>query len=551
MDHAGSEPDSKRLIETLRQHQFELRAQNEELKRTYDELDRVTEQYRSLWSSAPIGYVTLERNGIILTANQRARDLLSLVHPITPTSTLSSFLDDNSRVILRQHLWSVSVAGNPVPVELRLATEAPTTDRWVQVESSVSDDGEYRTAVIDITARRTAEARQEALAGQLRQTQKMEALHELSAGIVHDFNNLLQVIISSGQMVRDEITAAALSPRNIDNLMRGAASATALTRRLLAFSRKTPLHTEEVSLGDVVDETIAIVRSTVPENIEIQLQLNEAALVCEIDDNLIEQALLNLCLNARDAMPNGGVLSLSTDCIRLEVETTVGGSQLLAGDYAVFTVRDSGIGMNHETQSRVFEPFFTTKSSKGDERGTGLGLAIVYGIIRQHRGAISVASELGHGSEFQVYLPLCDSTEPTPKKSPETAAAQPRVAGAKLLLAEDRDPVRLVIAWMLRDAGYEVVEASDGGEAVSIINEGRDIDLLLTDAIMPVQNGKAVCRRFHEKYPNLPAVFLTGHGDGIIDPEFVQEHELAVLGKPIQRERLLSVIGQRLRDTKN
>ncbi|GAB5443632.1 MAG: hypothetical protein Fues2KO_39810 [Fuerstiella sp.] len=534
--------DAEKLIEDLRQHQFELQQQNEELRRTHAELDRATIRYRDLWENAPIGYVSHERSGMITSANERARMLLEPIATITGSSTLQNYFDPHSVQVLRQHLWSVTDSATPVSAELKLRTNPNQPERWVRIESSITAKGEYRSALIDITAQKVAEADRVSLATQLRQSQKMEVLHELSAGMAHDFNNLLQVIIAYGEFVRSQLAKSELPTEHIENLLQGADRASGLTSRLLAFSRRSSLMARPVDIRNLVHNTAAIARRTLGERINLQECLGERPLTACVDENLFDQALLNLLVNARDAMPRGGLLTTSAELRTLDEVKLINGCRLDAGDYVVVKVQDDGVGMTDEVAERIFEPFFTTKAQG---TGTGLGLSIVFGIVRQHSGAINVQSQPEHGTCFEIYLP---AAEPEDVDSSNTACTiRPAPQGTRILFAEDQQSIREVLTRTLEDEGFVVFPAANAPEAIQLAKEQQQpMDLLLTDVVMPRGDGKELCEFFHERHPEAPVIFLTGYGDGVIDKSFVEHHAATILSKPVRKERLLSVIAERM-----
>lgn len=534
--------DAEKLIEDLRQHQFELQQQNEELRRTHADLDRATIRYRDLWENAPIGYVSHERSGAITSANERARLLLEPIAAITGSSALQNYFDERSVQVLRQHLWSVTDAASSASTELKLRTPEGVPERWVRIESSITVKGEYRSALIDITAQKVAEADRVSLANQLRQSQKMEVLHELSAGMAHDFNNLLQVIIAYGEFVKTQLAGANLTVEHIEDLLKGAERAAELTSRLLAFSRRSSLLAKPVDIRSRVENTLTIARRTLGEKIVLEQSLGEEKLIACVDENLFDQALLNLMINARDAMPLGGRLQTTTELRTLEEVALINGCRLDAGDYVVVTVQDTGIGMTEEVAERIFEPFFTTKVQG---TGTGLGLSIVFGIVRQHNGAISVESKPEHGTRFEIYLPKAEAE--ADEGDDCTAEHAPAPPGTRILFADDQQSIRDVLTRTLKNAGFVVYSAANAGEAIRHAEQqDAAFDLLLTDVVMPQGDGKELCEYFHRRYPDAPVIFLTGYGDSVIDKSFVETHKATILPKPVRTDRLLAVIAERM-----
>lgn len=541
---SGTTSTREQLVEDLQQHQFELQQQNTELRRAHEELHRATERFHELWNDAPVGYLSLDRSGVITVANRRARTLLGHIAPVQEGVSLQRFLTRESNLTFRQHMWSVASSDVPVVAELQLKTPDDVAEVWIRVESTATSEGEYRFAVIDISRQKAAEANQRALASQLRQSQKMEVLNEMSAGIAHDFNNILQVIVGCAELSKTDLAARGESTMLIDKLLEGAQRGVDLTGRLLAFSRRSSLTAKTVDLRELVENTVDMAARTVPEGISIESHVPRTSLPISADGNLIEQAMLNLCVNARDAMPQGGCMQVRADHCKIADLLLDDGTRLPPGSYAMITVCDDGEGMNDDTRRKLFEPFYTTKETKS---GTGLGLSIVYGIVRQHGGGITVDSRLGHGAIFTIYLPLStDSPSDEEVESPESHNAYAHGSGT-ILVAEDEAAIREVLSCTLLNAGYNVITANDGLHAVELIKsfDGR-IDLLLTDAIMPRKSGKDVCSQFHVRFAGAPVVFLTGHGDSVVDRQFLDEHQAQILSKPIRFNALLEMIGSSL-----
>lgn len=532
----------QRTLEDLKQHQCELQQQNEELQRTHGELNKATEKFRDLWNHAPVGYVSHDRNGQILEMNERARLLLRRVEASNQESTLQSFLTSHSRQVLRQHLWMAAEADGVVTAEVLLKSTRGNEECWLRMETSAPKRGEFRSALVDISALKKAEAERLELANQLRQSQKMEVLHELSAGIAHDFNNILQVVIAYGELIRADLVTDGKSTSDIGALISGAERGADLTRRLLAFSRKSSLEATSVDLRQIVENAATVVRRTVDETIHVEAVTAAYPIPVEVDSTLIEQAVMNLCLNARDAMPRGGRLEIRAFEDEVPSETLVNGCRLAAGRYAVISISDTGFGMKEAVLEKIFEPFFTTKKVGS---GTGLGLSIVYGVIRQHAGAITVQSVFQRGSKFQVFLPLNESGYQSSVKKVQAQPAPVRNQDGVVLLAEDEASIREVMTKCLELAGYRVKSAADGGEAIKMLRESREsFDLLLTDAVMPNASGKDVCKVFQECFPAAPVIFLTGHGDGVIDRKFLEDNQATLLTKPIQSDVLLGAVAR-------
>jgi PAS domain S-box-containing protein len=377
---------------------------------------------------------------------------------------------------------------------------------WVSVTLSRARDGSFGISIInDITARKELEA-------ELRQAQKMEAVGKLAGGIAHDFNNVMTAVSACADLLRQEIDADDPRHERVDVIAESASRATELTRQLLAFSRRQVLRLEPVDLADAVSGMEAMLDRLLPPNIALACDLEPGAVV-RVDRPQLEQVVLNLVLNARDAMPDGGKLAVSVRS---------------AGDTAELTVADDGAGMDDDTMSRIFEPFFTTKRA-----GTGLGLATVDGIVAQSGGTLSVSSEPGRGSIFTIALPRLDVPAPShPAPSPKPGSTTP----GRILLADDEELVRRVTTEMLRRLGYDVVAACSGEEALELLDPG--IDALVTDVAMTGMNGKALAERARERRPGLPVLFVSGYPAEVLTGERMVADGDEVLSKPFTPAQL-------------
>ncbi len=360
---------------------------------------------------------------------------------------------------------------------------------------------------------------------QLRQAQKMEALGRVAGGVAHDFNNLLTIINGYADVVFNMLPAGE-PPRELLGLIRKAGErSAALTRQLLAFSRKQMLESRVLDLNALVGETETLLRRVIGADVELTARLEPALGWVKADPGQLEQILMNLAINARDAMPRGGNLTIETANVELGRDDP----RAAAGRYVLLTVSDTGCGMPPELQARIFEPFFTTKELG---RGTGLGLATVHGIVRQASGHIEVASEVGRGTEFRVYLPRVEAAVPSSSRSSPGLTKKPR-GTETLLLVEDDEGVRQFAITVLRGSGYTVLEAGGGKEALRVSGQhGGSIDLLLTDIVMPGMLGPEVADRLADMRPGLKVLYLSGHPADAVFPHTGPHAEAAFLQKP-------------------
>ena len=378
------------------------------------------------------------------------------------------------------------------------------------------------------------------LEGQLRQAQKMEAIGRLAGGVAHDFNNLLMVIKGHTELLLNVLPPADHVTRKIEQIDRSADRAAALTRQLLAFSRMQVLQPQVMNLNAIVEEMGKLLPRLIGEDIELAIHMAADLGTIRADGSQMEQVLMNLAVNARDAMPNGGKLLIETSNLELDPGYTSSHPLMKPGSYVQLVVTDNGTGMDAETQARIFEPFFTTKE-KG--KGTGLGLATVYGIIKQSGGFIWVYSEVGKGTSFKIYLPRVDQPE---EHAPVTRATTevPNGTGT-VLLTEDEQDVREIARQFLETGGYKVIEAKDGAEAIRLAAQHRgQIDLLVTDMIMPGMTGQELAVYLQREYPSLGVVFMSGYSEHAATEMADADPAVRLLSKPFSRFAFLKVVGE-------
>lgn len=382
----------------------------------------------------------------------------------------------------------------------------------------------------DITKERTLE-------DQLRQAQKMEVVGRLAGGVAHDFNNILTAIIGYANFLHEGLKEDDPLRPYAEQILSSSERAANITQGLLAFSRKQIINPLPVDLNDIIRRLEKLLLRFIGEDIELKTVLSDKPLTVMADTVQIEQVLMNLATNARDAMPDGGLLTIETEAVNIESEYVNRHLFAKAGRYACVSVTDTGAGMDENTRENIFEPFFTTK---GVGRGVGLGLAIVYGIIKQHEGDINVYSELGKGTIFKIYLPLIRSKVEGKK---QTEPSPPKGGTETVLVAEDNAEVRDLIKAVLERAGYRVIEASDGQEAVHKFMENRDtVRMLLLDVTMPRKDGKEAYREIKGTNPLIRAVFMSGYTAEIIDKKGMLEIGVDFVSKPVRPAELLRKI---------
>jgi nitrogen-specific signal transduction histidine kinase/CheY-like chemotaxis protein len=376
--------------------------------------------------------------------------------------------------------------------------------------------------------------RQRKLEDQLVQAQKMEAVGQLAGGVAHDFNNLLTVIMSYSSMLLADMGANDAVRGDIQEISDAAGRAAALTRQLLAFSRKQVLQMRSVNVNVVVTDVERMLRRLIGEDILLTTHLDPDLALIYADPGQLEQVLINLAVNARDAMPGGGDLTITTHNVELSDEHGERHLGAAPGNYVMLAVTDTGGGMTKEVQQRLFEPFYTTK---GVGKGTGLGLATVHGIVKQSGGDVYVYSEIGHGTTFKVYFPRVAKADPV-ATIPEHRAITPR-GTETVLLAEDDEAIRTLGARVLGALGYNVLVARTGGEALRIVAEHKGhIDLIATDVVMPEMNGSQLVERVLEARPGIRVLFMSGYTDDEVMRRGVIDGQTAFLQKPFTPDLL-------------
>ena len=386
----------------------------------------------------------------------------------------------------------------------------------------------------DITERRQLE-------DELRQAQKMEAVGRLAGGIAHDFNNLLTVIGGRARFALERLTSGTPPRRDLETIIGATARAEALTRQLLAFGRKQMLKVQVLDLEQVLENLRLLLERTIREDVLISTIVAPGLAAVRADRTQIEQVIMNLVVNARDAMPQGGRLTIELSNAEIDAAYARTRPEVSPGSYVLLTVTDSGVGMDRATQARIFEPFFTTKPPGA---GTGLGLATVYGIVKQSNGHIAVYSEPGVGTTFKVYLPRADG-------SPPPAAAEPKKGPAPgagtILIVEDEDDVRGLASEILESEGFTVLVARDPDEALRAAGQyPTRIDLVLTDVVMPAMNGPELIERLTASRPDVRVVYMSGYTAGALAHSGSLAADQPFLQKPFTRQALARKVREML-----
>jgi two-component system cell cycle sensor histidine kinase/response regulator CckA len=395
-------------------------------------------------------------------------------------------------------------------------------------------------AAVDITARKRAEEARETLERELRQAQKLQAIGRLAGGIAHDFNNILLGVRGYADLARDRFTQGEDPRPEIAEVLVASARAAALTRQLLAFSRKQVLQLEVLDLNEVVSEMERFLHRLIGDDVELEALVSDAPVCVSADRSQLEQVIVNLAVNARDAMAGGGGgrLTLQVRASELGPEH---GLSLTPGRYALLAVSDTGCGMDVATTAQIFEPFFTTKAE-----GTGLGLATVHGIVKQTGGTAAVYTEVGEGTTFKIYLPLAEPVERVePVRVP--IAAEGARSGETVVLVEDETQVREIVAHMLEQKGYGVFATADPREALQFAGvQGQSVDLLLTDMVMPHVGGRELAERFQRLQPEACVLYMSGYTEDVVIRRGGFARGAAFIEKPFDSQELAASIRQLL-----
>lgn len=522
--------DRKRIEEELR------RANHELDRRTTQEIGEYRARLASIIDSSEDAIIGKDLDGVITTWNRGAERIygftaeeivgksISILAPKDRPDEIPSILARIRRGESIEHYESIRVAKDGRALNVSI-TVSPIRD--------ASGEPVGASAIArDITAQKRSEEH-------IRQTQKMDAIGRLAGGLAHDFNNILGIITACTELLSPRIEAGSEPEQYIGNIRKAVDRGAALTRQLLAFSKKQPVQSQILDLTERLRETVRLLRPLMGDDVEISVVPRSTSALIEADPGQLDQVLINLAVNARDAMPRGGKFILETGIVQLDEAFTRDHAPIPAGEYIVLAVSDTGTGMDAQTLSRIFDPFFTTKAVG---KGTGLGLSTVYGIVRQSGGHIWVYSEPGRGTTFKIYLP---SAEHKIREIPQPAAEEPppKPKGATVLLVEDDEMMRQLTRKVIEDHGYHVLEASDGVSALQAVADHQDrIDLLLTDVVMRGMGGPELVTKMRTSHPSLKVVFMSGYTGELIANHSKLSAGITLLEKPFSRTALLKTL---------
>jgi PAS domain S-box-containing protein len=519
--------ETKRAEESLRESEARLKLAMEMAKLVQWEFDATTGMFRFDDQFYTLYGTSAEREGgTLMSAESYVR---RFVHPEDMADVIAVMQ------LVLSNRYEASTGGME-----HCIIRADGAERHISVRFDVIRDREGRIvrtrgANQDITERKRAEEQRMNLEEQLHQAQKMDAIGQLAGGVAHDFNNILTAIMGFAEVTAMRMEQGDPHEHHVRQILSAAERAADLTRSLLVFSRKQVLHVRAIEVCEVVDGVKKMLRRLIPEDIDFRVKSAATGMIVMADKGQIEQVLMNLVTNARDAMPTGGILTIEAGPVVVDDDTCYAHGFGIPGRYARIAVEDTGCGMDEETREKIFEPFFTTKQVG---KGTGLGLSIIYGIVKQHNGFITVDSLPGRGTTFCVYLPLVDQ-----EKQELSALGRPEPAPGgteTILLAEDDDVVRELNRAILEDAGYTVIETSDGREALEMFKErGACVDILVTDLIMPTMDGKRLYEEIAGIRPDMKVLFMSGYSTEILDGRGFSDDGINFMPKPVLPSELL------------
>ncbi len=488
----------------------------------------------ALFRDAPMGVALADASGVIGDSNMALARFFGVSSSLTGRN-FGTLVDANERAQVMNLIVRAAKGETGLKaVELRGIKSGSGEDRMAELSASFVDGGKAVLYLSDVSEQKLLETK-------FAQSQKMQAVGELAGGVAHDFNNLLTVIIGNCEFLLMRHLAGDPSFNEINEVHQNALRAAALVSQLLAFSRKQTMQPKVLALGEVIGELAQMLRRLVGEGVTLNVERDPDLWSVHVDEAQLGNAIINLVVNARDAMPSGGTVTIRTANQTVSTPAALGTAIMPAGDYVRVDVTDTGTGMSKEIQSKIFDPFFTTKPVG---HGTGLGLATVYGIVKQSGGFIDVDSEPGKGTSFKIWLPRrkVEASDAAPVEVAPVAARD--VTGQDtILLVEDEEAVRSFAARALRMRGYNVLEASGGEEALEIVkSDNTKIDLIITDVVMPNMDGPTMVRHVKELKPDLAVIFMSGYAEEAFRRNDQNSEDIHFLPKPFGLKQLAAKV---------
>ncbi len=519
-------------------------------RKAAEERQKLFEDMLDLYNNAPCGYHSLDKDGLYVLINDTELSWLGYSRSeIIRKKKFSDLITPGSIKTFNESFPVFKERGWVKDIEVEMLRKDGTTLQVLLSATAINDaDGNFvmsRSTMYDITERKRIDEEKRNLEAQLQQSLRMDAIGQLAGGVAHDFNNLLTSIIGYSDLILTQLPDDHFAKEKLKVIRDAGERAGDLVKQLLAFSRKQMLEMRPLNINEIVWNMGKIFARTIGEDIELELNTLRPVRNILADAGQIEQILMNLVINARDAMPDGGRLTVETDDVYLDETYSLMHSQLVKpGPYVMLSVADNGIGMSREVQDRIFEPFFTTKEAG---KGTGLGLSTTHGIVRQHNGYIWIYSEQGKGTTFKVYLPAI--TEEAKKIKKDEAPAT--FNGTERILVVDDEPlIRQFVIDVFQPLGYRVTEADSAEEALKIGSQAEGkIDLLMTDLVMPGMKGSELGKLFIEKWPGIKVILMSGYGDKPVFHEGLGENRIVFLQKPVTPKRLATVVREVLDGT--
>jgi len=533
-----SPDEAAHLFHELRVHQIELEMQNEELKRAHLELDASHARYFDLYDLAPVGYLTVSEKGIVEQANLTAVTLLGAdSRNALLRQPLTRFILPADQDIFYRHRKKLFDTGDPQMCELRMKF-SDQGEFWVRLDANLerdANDGTARCRVVltNISDQKHAEKEKEKLLEQLAQAIKMESIGRLAGGVAHDFNNMLGVILGNLELAFDHVTPDEPLFVELTSIRNAARRSAKITEQLLAFARKQNACPQVLDMNGTVEGLFSMLKGLIGEHIDLAWQPGANLWTVNMDPAQIDQIIVNLCLNARDAIGGSGRIVIETGHAIYNEDDCRRHTNCTPGQYVVLSVSDNGCGMTRESLDHLFEPFFTTKKTG---QGTGMGLASAHGIILQNNGFITVDSEPGRGTTFKIHLPRYEGAAVTAPA--ENTSLIPAGEGETVLIAEDEPTLLDMTAKMLQRQGYTVLCARTPLEAMHLAGEhAGKIKLLITDVVMPGMNGQQLAAKITAQHA-MKCLFMSGYTSDIISHHGVMDSGVAFIQKPFTKMEL-------------